>query len=109
MKYKNPPKSRSFSKRLTVVSMTGIFAICAFGMYSATADLANILSVLSASTIAHLALYRGVGHLDYRQVIASGLLRMTPTQVTAETLAPLVDGEPLPPVQEDKEEDHGAH
>ncbi len=110
---KHEPKARSFSKKLTVLSMSGIFAMCGYGIFTGLADLANVLSVLSAASVAHLLIYMGVGHLDYRQVIASGLLKMTSVPVTSETLTPLDNGSPLPPLTaaEDKaqEADNGAH
>lgn len=62
------PKSRSYSKRLTAWSLIGIFALAFWG---ATAD---VITVVGSAAIAHLALYVGVGHLDLRSWVASGLL-----------------------------------
>jgi len=58
-----PQKSRSYSKKLTAWSLIGIFALAFWG---ATA--------VGSAAIAHLALYVGVGHLDLRSWVASGLL-----------------------------------
>ena len=61
-------KSRSYSKRLTSWSLAGIFALAFWG---ASAD---VITVVGSAAIAHLALYIGVGHLDLRSWVASGLL-----------------------------------
>lgn len=61
-------KSRSYSKKLTAWSLIGIFALAFWG---ASAD---VITVVGSAAIAHLALYVGVGHLDLRSWVASGLL-----------------------------------
>lgn len=61
-------KSRSYSKKLTAWSLAGIFALAFWG---ASAD---VITVVGSAAIAHLALYIGVGHLDLRSWVASGLL-----------------------------------
>ncbi|MDX0164402.1 hypothetical protein GOC43_21350 [Sinorhizobium meliloti] len=61
-------KNRSYSKKLTAWSLFGIFALAFWG---ATAD---VITVVGSAAIAHLALYVGVGHLDLRSWVASGLL-----------------------------------
>ncbi|KQQ72388.1 hypothetical protein ASF70_12705 [Rhizobium sp. Leaf321] len=61
-------KSRTYSKRLTAWSLGGIYALAFWGT---TAD---VLTVVGSSAIALIALYIGVGHLDLRSWVASGLL-----------------------------------
>lgn len=61
-------KNRSYSKKLTAWSLLGIFALAFWG---ASAD---VITVVGSAAIAHLALYIGVGHLDLRSWVASGLL-----------------------------------
>ncbi len=63
-----PQKSRSYSKKLTACSLAGIFALAFWG---ASAD---VITVVGSAAIAHIALYIGVGHLDLRSWVASGLL-----------------------------------
>jgi|GEM_PF-4935125 len=63
-----PQKSRSYSKRLTAWSLVGIFALAFWG---ASAD---VITVVGSAAIVHIALYIGVGHLDLRSWVASGLL-----------------------------------
>lgn len=71
-------KSRSYSKKLTVWSLIGIFALAFWG---ATAD---VITVVGSAAIAHLALYVGVGHLDLRSWVASGLLDLRNKKGVAE-------------------------
>ena len=54
--------------RITAWSLAGIFALAFWG---ASAD---VITVVGSAAIAHLALYIGVGHLDLRSWVASGLL-----------------------------------
>lgn len=63
-------KNRSFSKRLTAWSLVGIYALAFWGVP------ADVIAVVGSTAIAHLTLYQVVGHLDYRTVIASGLLNI---------------------------------
>jgi len=71
-------KSRSYSKKLTSWSLVGIFALAFWG---ATAD---VITVVGSAAIAHLALYIGVGHLDLRSWVASGLLDLRSRKGAAE-------------------------
>ncbi|MGO7115560.1 hypothetical protein ACCS79_03510 [Rhizobium johnstonii] len=64
-------KSRGFSKRLTAWSLFGIYGLAFYGVS------ADVIAVVGSTAIAHLTLYQVVGHLDYRTVIASGLLNLT--------------------------------
>jgi len=61
-------KNRTYSKKLTAWSLIGIFALAFWGAS------AEVITVVGSAAIAHIALYIGVGHLDLRSWVASGLL-----------------------------------
>lgn len=61
-------KNRTYSKKLTAWSLAGIFALAFYGIG------ADVITVVGSAAIAHIALYIGVGHLDLRSWVASGLL-----------------------------------
>lgn len=73
-----PQKSRSYSKKLTAWSLVGIFALAFYGIG------ADVITVVGSAAIAHIALYIGVGHLDLRSWVASGLLDLRGKKGAAE-------------------------
>lgn len=63
------PKSRSFSKRLTVASLAANTLLAFYGIAAESAYTAEILAILGPTSVVHLLLYMGTGHLDFRAVL----------------------------------------
>lgn len=66
--------SRTYSKRVTAVALAGIYGLAGYGLYTGSPHTAEIVTVVGSAAVAMLMLYMGVGHLDLRSTIASGLL-----------------------------------
>lgn len=64
-------KSRTYSKRMTALSLLGIYGMAAYGMFTRNPDTADIVTNVGSVTVGLLIIYMGVGHLDLRQFLAS--------------------------------------
>lgn len=71
---KSKTSSRSYSKKMTSWCLVGIFALAFYGLAVGSPNLAEVLTIVGSTSIAHQLLYMGVGHLDFRALIAQGLL-----------------------------------
>ncbi|MPR60640.1 hypothetical protein D7027_02180 [Ochrobactrum intermedium] len=58
--------TRRFSKKITVASLAAFFAIAGVGMLIGNPSTAAIIEALGPWVVAMLAIYMGIGHLDFR-------------------------------------------
>lgn len=58
--------TRRFSKKITIASLVAFFGIAAVGLLIGNPNTANIVDALGPWVVALLAIYMGVGHLDFR-------------------------------------------
>lgn len=58
--------TRKFSKKITVASLSAFFGIAGVGLLLRNPDTASIIGELGPWVVALLAIYMGIGHLDFR-------------------------------------------
>jgi len=58
--------TRRFSKRITIASLAAFFGIAAVGLLIGNPQTAAIVEALGPWVVALLAIYMGIGHLDFR-------------------------------------------
>lgn len=58
--------TRRFSKKITIASLGAFFGIAAVGLLIRNPDTASIVEALGPWVVALLAIYMGVGHMDFR-------------------------------------------
>lgn len=58
--------TRRFSKKITIASLAAFFGISAAGLLLRNPDTAAIVEALGPWVVALLAIYMGIGHLDFR-------------------------------------------
>lgn len=58
--------TRRFSKKITIASLSAFFAIAGVGLLIGNPSTAAILEALGPWIVALLAIYMGIGHLDFR-------------------------------------------
>jgi hypothetical protein len=58
--------TRRFSKKITVASLSAFFAIAGVGLLLGNPNTAAIVDALGPWVVALLAIYMGIGHLDFR-------------------------------------------
>lgn len=58
--------TRRFSKKITVASLAAFFGIAAVGLLIRNPDTDKIIGELGPWVVALLAIYMGIGHLDFR-------------------------------------------
>jgi len=58
--------TRRFSKKITIASLASFFAIAGVGLLLRNPDTAAIVEALGPWVVALLAIYMGIGHLDFR-------------------------------------------
>ena len=58
--------TRKFSKKITVASLAAFFGIAGVGLLIRNPDTAAIVDALGPWVVALLAIYMGVGHMDFR-------------------------------------------
>ena len=58
--------TRKFSKKITIASLAAFFGIAGVGLLIRNPDTAAIIGELGPWVVALLAIYMGVGHMDFR-------------------------------------------
>jgi hypothetical protein len=58
--------TRRFSKKITIASLTSFFAIAGVGLLIGNPQTAAIVEALGPWVVAMLAIYMGIGHMDFR-------------------------------------------
>lgn len=58
--------TRKFSKQITVASLAAFFGIAGVGLLIGNQHTAQIVDALGPWVVALLAIYMGIGHLDFR-------------------------------------------
>ncbi|MCX2696255.1 hypothetical protein [Ochrobactrum chromiisoli] len=58
--------TRRFSKKITIASLGALFGIAGVGLLIRNPDTAAIVDALGPWVVALLAIYMGVGHMDFR-------------------------------------------
>jgi len=58
--------TRRFSKKITIASLGAFFAIAGVGLLLRNPDTAAIVEALGPWVVAMLAIYMGIGHMDFR-------------------------------------------
>ncbi len=58
--------TRRFSKKITIASLASFFGIAAVGLLIGNSSTAAIIEALGPWVTALLAIYMGIGHLDFR-------------------------------------------
>lgn len=58
--------TRRFSKKITIASLASFFAIAGVGLLLRNPDTAAIVDSLGPWVVAMLAIYMGIGHMDFR-------------------------------------------
>lgn len=58
--------TRKFSKQITVASLAAFFGIAAIGLLLGNQHTAQIVDALGPWVVALLAIYMGIGHMDFR-------------------------------------------
>lgn len=66
--------SRTTSKRLTALSLVGLFGLAFYGIFTHNNMTAEIIAVMAPASVALLTLYMGIGHLDLRSLAALKIL-----------------------------------
>lgn len=58
--------TRRFSKKITIASLASFFGIAGVGLLIGNPSTAAIIEALGPWVVAMLAIYMGVGHMDFR-------------------------------------------
>jgi predicted membrane protein len=58
--------TRKFSKKITIASLAAFFGIAGVGLLIGNPHTAQIIGELGPWVVALLAIYMGIGHLDFR-------------------------------------------
>lgn len=58
--------TRKFSKQITIASLVSFFAIAGVGLLIGNPSTAAIIEALGPWVVAMLAIYMGIGHMDFR-------------------------------------------
>ncbi|MGQ5718837.1 hypothetical protein [Pseudochrobactrum asaccharolyticum] len=58
--------TRKFSKQITVASLAAFFGIAGVGLLIGNQHTAQIVDALGPWVVAMLAIYMGIGHMDFR-------------------------------------------
>lgn len=58
--------TRKFSKKITIASLAAFFGIAGVGLLIRNTDTDKIIGELGPWVVALLAIYMGVGHMDFR-------------------------------------------